>query len=232
MVISDPKIVPLQMKFNILLAAVIVISAGGCTFSPDGENASNGIQKLPHFNSPDFTPEWPTNAADIAAGHKVEAFEFTNQNNEQVTNETFEGKIYVADFFFTSCGSICPKMTRNMATLQDAFMNDDDVMFISHSVTPEQDSVARLKEYAELMGVQDNKWSLVTGDKADIYNVARKSYFAEERMGFDRDVNAFLHTENFILVDKQGHIRGIYNGTLKVEMSRIVEDIRLLQKES
>jgi protein SCO1/2 len=235
MAISDQKIVSQQMKackntvaFALLL--VIVITAGGCV-QVEGDGGQTPIA-LPHFNTPDFTPQWfSTSEAEAANMHSIAPFAFTNQNGATVDNSTFAGKVYVADFFFTSCGSICPKMTRNMASLQEAFADESDLLLLSHSVTPEADSVPRLKQYAESMGVNDAQWHLVTGEQDEIYALARKSYFAEERMGYDKDVEAFLHTENFILVDRNGHIRGIYNGTLGVEMNRLTEDIGVLLAE-
>jgi protein SCO1/2 len=148
-----------------------------------------------------------------------------------VTEKTVGGKIYVADFFFTRCGSICPKMTNNMGLLQEAFKNNNDVMFLSHSVTPEMDSVPVLKRYAEKKGVISGKWHLLTGKKEDIYNMARQQYFAGDTVGYYQTGTEFLHTENFILVDKHRRIRGVYNGTLGVEIERLTEDINTLLKE-
>jgi protein SCO1/2 len=217
--------------FAFVLLPVIVITAGGSCTQIEGDGGQTPIA-LPHFNTPDFTPQWfRTAEAEAASTHSIAPFAFTDQNGAVVDNSTFAGKVYVADFFFTSCGSICPKMTRNMAEIQEAFSGESDLLLLSHSVTPEADSVPRLKQYAEAMGVNDDKWHLVTGEQEEIYTLARKSYFAEERMGYDKDVEAFLHTENFILVDRNGHIRGIYNGTLGVEMNRLTEDIAVLLGE-
>lgn len=213
-----------------ILALITVIAVTACT--QDKGNGGQTPIALPYFNTPDFTPQWLSTAeVNAAETHSIAPFAFTNQNGVVVVNSTFAGKVYVADFFFTSCGSICPKMTRNMASLQEAFSSESDLLLLSHSVTPEIDSVPRLKQYAESMGVNDNKWHLVTGDQAEIYELARKSYFAEERIGYDKGVDAFLHTENFILVDRNGHIRGIYNGTLGVEVTRLIEDIEMLLNE-
>ncbi len=187
---------------------------------------------LPFINTPDFTPEWikKTDTA-YSSIHRIPAFSFTNQNGEVVTEKTVEGKIYVADFIFTRCGSICPKMTANMGTLQTKFKDDDDVLFLSHSVTPHMDSVPVLKKYAEAKGVISGKWHLLTGNVDDIYRLAKKEYYAGDTIGYYQTGNEFLHTENFILVDKHRRIRGVYNGTLPLEMERLIDDIGTLKKE-
>ncbi|MGB1103360.1 MAG: SCO family protein [Crocinitomicaceae bacterium] len=190
----------------------------------DSEELS-AVSELPFYHTPDFEPIWDVNRTDTI--HKVPPFLLINQNGDIVDNQSFYGKIYVANFFFTNCGGICPKMMRNMSYLQNH--TDDKVMFISHSVLPEQDSVSQLKTYAGNFGVEDDRWHLVTGNRTEIYDLARKGYFAEESIGYNKDSSEFLHTEHFMLVDKEGHIRGLYNGTLQLEMDRIIDDIELLQ---
>jgi protein SCO1/2 len=154
-----------------------------------------------------------------------------NQNGETITKEDFEGKIYVADFFFTRCQTICPIMAVNMKDLQEEFKNDPDLKFLSHSVTPVMDSVPVLRAYADKNEAIDGKWEITTGDKRHIYGLARKSYFAvlDEGDGGDQD---FIHTEQFILVDQKGQIRGFYDGTEKEEMQRIIDDISILKREN
>jgi len=187
---------------------------------------------LPFINSPDFTPEWIEKSDKAYSSiHTIPAFSFTNQDGKTITEKTVEGKIYVADFIFTRCGSICPKMTGNMALLQTAFKNYDDVLLLSHSVTPQMDSVPVLKKYAEEKGVISGKWHLLTGNENEIYSLVKKQYFAGDTIGYYQTGNEFLHTENFILVDKHRRIRGVYNGTLGVEMDRLKEDIGVLLKE-
>jgi protein SCO1 len=137
----------------------------------------------------------------------------------------------VANFFFAKCNNICPKMMSNMKILQDTYLNDDQILFLSHSVTPEDDSVSALKTFAVENGVTNTKWHLLTGDKTEIYRLAKKEYFAGDSVGYYQTGNEFLHTENFILIDKQRRIRGVYNGTLAVEIERIKEDISILRKE-
>ena len=183
--------------------------------------------KVPYYNSPDFTPNW-TKKADKP--HKIANFSFKNQDGKTVTNADFDNKIYVANFFFTSCPSICPKMQDNMATVANAFANDADIRFISHSVMPWIDTVGRLKKYAELKNINETQWDLITGNQGAIYDLARQSYFAEELIGYQRDSTEFLHTEHFILVDKNRRIRGIYKGTIDLDIQRLIEDIKLLKK--
>ena len=187
---------------------------------------------LPFINKPDFTPEWISSSdSGYSSVHTIPPFAFTDQNGEQVTEKTVAGKIYVADFFFTRCGSICPKMTANMGYLQEKFKNDDEVILLSHSVTPEADSVSVLKKYAQNKGVIDGKWHLLTGNKEVLYHLAKKEYFAGDTVGYYQLNNEFLHTENFILVDKKRRIRGVFNGTLQIEMDRLADDIYTLKKE-
>ena len=162
--------------------------------------------------------------------HRIDNFSLQNQNGELITQANYQEKIYVADFFFTTCPTICPIMTKNMAAVQEAFLNDPQVMLLSHSVTPQIDSVAQLKKYALEKGVKDQKWNLVTGDKKQIYRLARKSYLAvkEDGNGGPYDM---IHTENFILVDPEKRIRGFYDGTNPDEIQTLLEDIALLKKE-
>ncbi|MEO6253592.1 MAG: SCO family protein [Ferruginibacter sp.] len=196
---------------------------------------SNPVDKglaLPFINKPDFTPEWiAANDPAYKNIHTIPGFSFTNQDGETVTEKNVEGKIYVTDFIFTRCGGICPVMTTNMATLQEKYKTDDAILLLSHSVTPKMDSVAVLKRYAEAKGVISGKWHLLTGNEDQIYALAKKQYFAGDSIGYYQAGNEFLHTENFILVDKHRRIRGVYNGTLALEMERLMDDIATLKKE-
>ncbi len=162
--------------------------------------------------------------------HRIADFELINQEGRTITQKDFEGKIYVADFFFATCPSICPIMSGHIAELQKVFAQEEGVMFLSHSVTPELDSVAVLAEYGERYGANPTRWMLATGDKRQIYELARKSYFAVLDEG-DGGVQDFIHTENFILVDTQRRIRGFYDGTSQKEMERLTDDINLLLQE-
>ena len=160
--------------------------------------------------------------------HTIADFALTNQNGKLVTQKNYENKIYIADFFFTTCPTICPIMTKNMAGIQDKILNDENVMLLSHSVTPDIDSVPQLKKYALEKGVKDNKWNLVTGDKRQIYELARKSYMAVKTDG-DGGPYDMIHTENFILVDKERRIRGFYDGTDSEEMKKLLSDLEILK---
>ena len=160
--------------------------------------------------------------------HKIADFSLVNQNGDTITQENYKGKIYVADFFFTTCLTICPIMTKNMAEIQEAVKDDPNIMLLSHSVTPQIDTVAQLKRYALEKGVIDSKWNLVTGDKKQIYELARKSYLAVKTDG-DGGPFDMVHTENFILVDKEKRIRGFYDGTNREDIDKLLEDIKILE---
>lgn len=168
---------------------------------------------LPIFNPSDVNPELvDTTVQHISKYHTIADFTFINQNGKKITQNVYKNKIYVADFFFTTCPTICPKMTDNMVWLQEKIKNMPDILLLSHSVTPDIDSVSVLKKYALEKGVLDDKWNLVTGNKKDIYYIARKSYLAVET-GKPEELYDMVHTENFILIDKKGRIRGFYDGT-------------------
>ena len=162
--------------------------------------------------------------------HKIANFSLTNQKGKTITQNTYKDKIYVADFFFTTCQTICPIMTDHMIEIQKEIIDDPDVMLLSHSVTPEIDNVAQLKRYAEKKGVNAKKWNLVTGDKKEIYKLARKSYLAVKDNG-DGGPFDMVHTENFMLIDKKRQIRGFYDGTNAEDIDRLLEDIQILKEE-
>lgn len=162
--------------------------------------------------------------------HKIADFRLVNQNGDTITQQNYENKIYVADFFFTTCQTICPVMTDHMREIQNELKDDSDILLLSHSVTPEIDSVAQLKRYARQKGVDDSKWNLVTGDKKQIYRLARQSYMAVKTNGTG-DAYDMIHTENFMLIDKKRQIRGYYDGTKRKEIDRLLEDISILKKE-
>ncbi len=170
-------------------------------------------KSLPIYNPLDVNPEMVDSTIQhIGFNHTIADFSFTNQNGKTITQKDYKGKIYVADFFFTTCQSICPKMTNNMVWLQNQLKNNSKVLLLSHSVTPDIDSVSVLKEYALRKGVIDSKWNLVTGNKKDIYFIARKSYLAV-KTGKPSELYDMVHTENFVLVDAKRQVRGFYDGT-------------------
>ena len=196
------------------------------------ERMNQEIQ-LPFYTEATWTPHWIAEDDERFENiHTIADFEFLNQKGERINNSSFGGKIYVTNFFFTICPSVCPKMTKNLDLIQERFAGDERVGILSHTVMPWVDSVATLNEYALRHEIDENIWHLVTGDKKDIYQMARASYFADE--GFGKSVTTdedFLHTENIMLVDQQRRLRGVYNGTLPLEMRRMIEDMETLLKE-
>jgi len=186
---------------------------------------------LPIYNPADVNPELVDSTVQYKSKyHTIADFSFVNQHGDTITQKNYEGKIYVADFFFTTCGSICPKMTTNLEEVQKAVLNNPKVMLLSHTVFPEVDSIPVLKEYAVKHHVVDSKWNLVTGDKKEIYTMARKSYLAV-KLGRPDQLYDMVHTENFVLVDQKRRVRGFYDGTNKEEIKRLLEDINFLSQE-
>ncbi|MEO9569825.1 MAG: SCO family protein [Polaribacter sp.] len=197
----------------------------------NNKEITSKIDVLPFYNEASFTPKWlGTKSNELKSFHKIPDFNLINQNGKKITQKTLEGKIYVTDFFFTTCPGVCPMMTKNMNLVQEAFKNDEEILIISHSVTPKKDSVSQLKKYAVEHNINKN-WHLVTGSKKEIYNLGRKWYFVEEDLGEPKGINDFLHTENFILIDKKKHIRGIYNGLNKNSVKQLIADIKILKNE-
>lgn len=215
-------------KFRIFFGIMAVISAICIALF---YQALKPKKTLPLFNPADVNPEMVDSTVQyIKKYHTIADFSFINQNGKKITQKDYEGKIYVADFFFTTCGSICPIMTRNMVDVQKAFLNNPKVMILSHTVMPDVDSVPVLKKYALEKGVVDGKWNLVTGDKKDIYAMARKSYLAV-KLGKPSELYDMVHTENFVLVDTKRRVRGFYDGTKKEEIQRLIDDINWLCTE-
>lgn len=188
-------------------------------------------KKLKVYNPVDVNPSLVHESLrHITRDHTISDFELTNQNGKIITQKDYKDKIYIADFFFTRCTNICIAMAYNMNELQEYYKNDEDIMFLSHSVTPEMDSVPILKKYAMEKGVIDGKWNVTTGSKKHIYDLARKSYFAVLEDG-DGGEDDFIHTEQFVLIDKEKRIRGYYDGTNKDDMEKLKTDVELLKEE-
>ena len=184
--------------------------------------------QLPIYNPSDFSPELvDITLKNKTKNHKVEDFKLINQNGNVVTQDNYKDKIYVVDFFFTRCPSICPIMTDNLVKVQNHFIKDDNIMLLSISVTPNIDSVSVLKNYSQKKGVIDSKWNITTGNKKHIYNLARKSYFAVVEQG-DGGLQDFIHTPNFVLVDTEKQIRGVYDGTDDEAVTQLINDIGTL----
>lgn len=182
---------------------------------------------LPYYSTSDWMPVWiPEDSLEIINPHAIPPFAFLNQEGKEITDKDMKEKVYVANFFFSTCPGVCPKMTNNLHLVQDEFGTNPEVRILSHSVMPWVDSVAQLARYAERNAIHSETWDLVTGDKSEIYQLARESYFADE--GFGKTVTAeedFLHTEKLILIDQSSHIRGVYNGTLPLDTKRLIADI-------
>ncbi|GAB3911691.1 hypothetical protein GCM10028803_53740 [Larkinella knui] len=208
-----------MIRLGLLLSSLLLLA--GCS-KPDG---------VPYYHTPDFTPIWTADQNRIDTLHTVFPFRLVDQFGDTITERTVGNTVYLANFFFTACPSICPKMMETVRVVYDRYRGNPAVQFLSHSVTPERDSVRVLQNYAHRKGISGHQWHLVTGKRKSINTVARLSYFVEKEQGFLADSAQFLHTENLILVDHQGHIRGLYNGTLAVEADRIIHDIDLLLKE-
>jgi protein SCO1 len=162
--------------------------------------------------------------------HTIGDFSFVDQDSAEITRQTFDGKIYVADFFFTSCRTICPIMKTQMLRVYDSVENDPDVLLLSHTIDPEYDTVGLLHDYAERLGVKSNKWHFVTGDKDEIYKIAQTSYFATA-MEDKSEPDGFIHSGAFLLIDKQKRIRGKYDGTKEADVDRLLRDIEKLKAE-
>lgn len=216
----------IQSLFRISLSIATATTFLAC----QKQTGTLAAEAVPYYNTPDFTPIWLTNTSEIdqKITHHIADFSFQNQAGEVVSPETVAEKVHVANFFFTSCPTVCPKMTNLLRAVQDTFRTEPNVAILSFSVTPWLDSVPRLRRYAESKGIVPGKWHLLTGSRSQIYTLARQSYFAEEAIGFTKDSTEFLHTEHLILVDQNRRIRGVYNGTNPLEIDKLVIDIRAL----
>lgn len=203
---------PLLIVLGILLVVMLYIQK---------QRSQEPIRTLPYYGPPDLADK---------TKHTIPSFTLINQYNEQVTNEYVKGKLYVVDYFFVTCKSICPIMAKQLERVYREFKDDNDVLILSHTVNPEEDSVPVLKKYAEDHGVRDRKWLFLTGDKKHLYELARKGYLITVEEG-DGGPDDFIHTQNFALIDRKGHIRGYYDGTDSVEVSRLIIDIKVLKQE-
>lgn len=217
------------MRYCLSLFVILLTSCKSTAEKKGSISASYEIE-LPYFNDPDFNPIW-IDDSDLALRefHTIANFEFQNQLGNWISQNDVKDRIYVANFFFTSCTTVCPKMSKNLMGVQNAFLNDDRVKILSFSVMPWIDTVEKLGSYAAANNIDSTIWHLLTGPKNEIYKLARESYFADEGFGKSvSDINDFIHTENFILIDQKKRIRAIYNGTLPLETKRLIEDIKSL----
>ena len=223
-------------KYRIVLLFLLVLTIS-CKEQIKKENIkvveTSRVDYLPFYQDESFTPHWLTpGSKEEKSFHKIPDFKLLNQLGDTISQSTFENKIYITDFFFTTCPGICPQMTDNMAKIQEEFKEDDDILLLSHSVMPNIDTVSALKNYANNNNVIDNKWHLVTGDRNEIYALGRDHYFVESDLGEVKTIDDFLHTENFLLIDKNKHIRGIYNGLNRASIAQLITDIKALKDEN
>lgn len=196
-------------------------------------SSSEPSPALPYYNTADFEPQFfeNTQKAEAKITHQLKPFSFLDQQGLHISDTLLRGKVHVANFFFSRCTNICPNMIKQMRVIESEFGQNTKVEILSFSVTPWLDSVSVLKKYAQKNNIKSKQWHLLTGDKNAIYSLARKSYFAEENLGFSKDNSQFLHTEHVVLVDKTLRIRGIYNGSLGLEMVQLTKDIKILLAE-
>jgi len=205
------------------ITCLLLLTVAGCF-----ESSEEPVTTLPYFNDTTLTPLWVSgDSVEAAISHRAGPFSFVDQRGESTTEALLDGKVTVVDFFFTTCPSLCPKLTRNMLRLQDSLTGVSDAMLLSISVTPERDSVPVLAAYAEANGIDYDRWRLLTGTHSMVYGTARGSFFAD----VDTGPRAFLHSETFYLLDGNRRIRGVYNGTLGTDIVQLVEDIRALETE-
>ena len=210
----------------------ILVLLTGCV-----DDNSQQVRSLPYYSDASFTPRWFDSEQHVPNDfHRIPSFELIDQRGELITEKTFENKLYIANFFFTSCPGICPMTMNNMARLQAAFDQDSNVVLLSHSVTPRIDQVEVLEKFAGKMQALSEKWYLVTGEREQIYDLGKNFYFAEEDLGeitvAEEREAAFLHTESFLLIDQNRRIRGVYNGMNATAVSNLIDDVRILQSES
>ena len=207
---------------------VVIFLSTACTILLLFYEALTPKKVLPIFQPNDVNYELVDSSIQhVKRFHKIKSFEFLNQNGEIISEKDYDGFIYVADFFFTTCPSICPIMTNNMVNIQNYIKDKNKVKLLSFSVTPEIDSVPVLKEYSIKKGVDDKYWNLLTGDKSKIYSLARKSFLVVKENG-DSNSHDMVHTENFVLVDREKRIRGFYDGTDDKDMQILKKDIEIL----
>jgi len=216
--------IPSLLLRAIIFAIVVVVAI------LVGYSIMTGNKRLRVYGPKDLNPSLVDESVRKKQKHRIGAFTLTDQRGRTITEKDLEGKIYVADFFFTTCEGICLDMSRNMAKIQEEFSDEQSLMLLSHSVTPEIDSVPALMAYGEIHGADNDRWLLLTGDRKHIYNLARKEYFAAQHDG-DGGPDDMVHTENFVLVDKEKRIRGFYDGTNAEDIERAIEEINVLIAE-
>ena len=226
------------MKKFLLITIVsnLLVCNGSFANSDTPDTASSVTEEkvytLPYYNDSSFTPYWhdekENNHTEI---HRIPAFSFTDQGGNRVSNHTLDNKIYVAGFFFSTCPGICPSVRSKLIKVQEAFKGDDEVRIVQHSIRPSTDTIDVLQSYAAKNNINNEQWYLLTGDKEEIYTLAKQAYFASEDLGNVQKNQDFLHTESLLLIDKNKHIRGIYNGLNASSVSYLIQDIKRLQQQ-
>lgn len=204
---------------RLLLACSLAVLSSAC-----GTSASQGPTGLPYYDTVDFTPRW------AKVSHHIGDFRLTTQTGADLTQGDLAGRIHVASFIFTTCPGICPTLVQQVRRVQDATSGAPDVLLVSYSVTPAIDTPARLAEFGRERGIDPSRWLLVTGDAGQIADLSRASYFADDRRLDEKQ--GVLHTEKLLLVDRDGRLRGVYNGTVPFEIDRLIEDIHTLLQET
>lgn len=216
----------LQVRRCFITLALGFVSVFFCALTTAADS------QLPYYNSAEFTPQWfDPMSEELLDFHSIPSFSFTDQEGRKVTERTLQNKIYVASFFFTTCPGICPTLRSKLSRVQNEFLGDDEVRILSHSIQPTKDTIEVLKDYAERNDIRSDNWHLVTGNKGDIYSIAKNAYFASADLGLEEAKNEFLHTENLLLIDHNRHIRGIYNGLNNTSVSHLIRDIQVLKDE-
>lgn len=213
------------------MVTMMLVLGSGCLTAEDAAPASR-VDALPYYQDRAFTPQWMPAAEVPADFHQIPAFRLTDQHGAPVTEARMDGRVTVASFFFTSCGGICPGMTRSLAEVEAAFGADEPLLLLTHSVMPSTDSVPALRAFAARHEITSDRWHLLTGPRDDIYALGREAYFAEEDLGTVPDPDAFLHTESLILVDPSRHLRGVYNGLDAASLDQLIIDARTLLEAS
>jgi len=214
------------MKARHLITALLFLCLTGCR--------TNSTSEIPYFSEDDLTPLWEDVRTVSKESHRqISDFSFTDQNGEQISAASVAGRPYVTSFFFASCTNICPTLKTRLTAVSEAY-DQDQITILSHSVTPDLDTVERLAAYSEINNIDDRQWKLLTGTKSDILNVAVNSYGAQLQnysSGLPGE-EEFLHTETVYLVDGDGYIRGLYNGTLQLDIRQLISDLEVLLEEA
>jgi len=202
---------------RVITLSILLMSVTACNRAANHEG--NG---LPYYESPEFTPQWTRPVA-----HTIADFSLVSQTGAPLAKADLIGRVHIASFMFTACPKLCPRLVEQLKRVADVYRNDDDVRLVSYSVTPGTDTPARLAAFARERGIDSDHWWLVTGDAKEIARLARDSYFADDRR-LNGGADTILHTEKVLLVDRDGRIRGVYNGSLPYDITRLIDDIRIL----